>query len=439
MKILVYAPSLSPRVKYAFHLLFRSCLKADYELVDKPEHYASAGGPRVNYSPAPLSEGELWLPAGNLLWEEGIREQAPEVFRHDGLPAFFRLEYPGAAMPFDLPALAFYLASRYEEYLHFEADAHGRFPASQSLAFREGFLEQPLVSQWAFRLGKMLEERFPGQAIHYPAYRFLPTYDIDMAWAYRHRPLWLNLAATLRSLATAQWPMALERLACLLGKKADPFDTFSYLKTLHRSKGTSALFFFLLGDTNRYDKNASPNHPAMRQLITQLADRRPVGLHPSYRSNFRQGQLHKEVLRLKKITGENVSRSRQHFLLLRFPETYRRLLKEGIREDYTMGFADAVGFRAGMAGPFRWYDLGAEKAQPLTIFPFMAMDVTLRRYMSLSPEEAFARLQHLCGQCREVGGFFITLWHNSSFAEEHGWQGWREMYEKIISFARESE
>lgn len=437
MKLLAYVPSVNPRVQYAFRILFGSCMKARYELTASREAYLLAAGPRLNYSPAPLAEGELWLPAGPLLWEEGIRNQAIEVFRHSGLPAFFRSEAKGAALPFDLPALAFYLASRYEEYLPFTADSMGRFPAGQSLACREGFLEQPLVNQWALRLGGILEQQFRGLEIGYPDYRFLPTYDVDIAWAYRNRPLWLNLAGTLRDLATARWRPACERWACLLGNRPDPFDTFSYLRQLHRSAGVSALFFFLLGDYNRYDKNISVNNAAFRKLIARVADTRNVGLHPSYLSNYKEGQLHKEARRLKKITGENVQRARQHFLLLRFPETYRRLAAEGIQEDYSMGFADAVGFRAGLATPFPWYDLEAEQMQALKIFPFAAMDVSLQRYMALPPEAALARLRELCRRSKAVGGTFITLWHNSSFAENFGWKGWREIYEKIVAYARE--
>ena len=439
MKILVYVPSLSPRVKYAFRILFRACLKVDYKLTARKDTYFSAEGPKVNYSPAPISEGEAWLPAGALLWEEDIREQAIEVFRHEGLPAFFRQEAEGASLPFDLPALVFFLSSRYEEYLPFEGDSLGRFPAARSLAYREGFLEQPLANQWAVRFGKALEQHFPGLSVRYPPYRFMPTYDVDMAWAYRHRPLWLNLAGTLRDLATARWGLAYERWACLLGKRPDPFDTFSYLKRLHRAEGLSVVYFFLLGDYSRYDKNIPVSTTAFRKLIARLADRSMVGLHPSYRSNQQDGQLHKEVRRLKKITGENVLRSRQHFLLLRFPSTYRQLVEEGIREDYSMGYADAAGFRAGMATPFPWYDLETERIQPLKIFPFAAMDVTLRRYMGLQPDDALGRLQQLCRQSREVGGFFITLWHNSSFAEKHGWKGWRKVYENMLSYANSPE
>ena len=117
MKILVYVPSVSPRVKYAFRILFRSCLKAEYTLTSRREAYLAAGGPRVNYSLAPLAEGELWLPAGPLLWEEGIGAQNIELFHLQGLPAFFQMAAEEATFPFDLPALAFYLASRYEEPL----------------------------------------------------------------------------------------------------------------------------------------------------------------------------------------------------------------------------------------------------------------------------------------------------------------------------------
>ncbi len=436
MRLLVYTPLLTPRVEYAFRLLFESALAVEYQLITDSAAYCHAPGPRLNYSGQPVAEGEIWLPAGPLLRERGIRTIEPDVFRADGMPAFFRQPGPGAALPFDLPALAFFLASRYEEYLPFQPDALGRFPASESLAHKHGFLCLPLANQWALRLGALLEQRFPGLHIRKPAYRFRPTIDVDMAWAYRHRPLWRILLASLRGLLGGQWAAARQRLAVLAGRREDPFFTFSYLSRLHQEHQLAPAFFFLLGDYGKYDTGIRHTVPAFRALIRAVAQEAEVGIHPSFRSNHSPGQLEKEVRRLEAITGSPVRNSRQHFLMIRFPQTYDRLLQAGIRHDYTMGFADATGFRAGLATPFPWYNLEKEKTEPLTIHPFAAMDVSLRQYLSMEPAQALSHLRSLSDAVRAVGGEFCTLWHNSSFSEHHDWRGWGEVYEKIVSYAR---
>jgi hypothetical protein len=127
--------------------------------------------------------------------------------------------------------------------------------------------------------------------------------------------------------------------------------------------------------------------------------------------------------------------SRQHFLKLRFPETYRRLLDVGIREDWSMGYADETGFRASIATPFPWFDLERNEETPLIIHPFQAMDVTLNQYLKLSPEAALERLKSLINRTKSVGGTFTTLWHNDNLAEMDNWKGWRMVYENLLAAA----
>ena len=127
--------------------------------------------------------------------------------------------------------------------------------------------------------------------------------------------------------------------------------------------------------------------------------------------------------------------SRQHFLKLTFPNTYRHLIQVGIQSDYTMGYADNIGFRAGIATPFYWYDLENEAMTNLKIYPFQVMEVTLKEYLKLSPEEAIVYVKPLIEATKAVGGTFTTLWHNSTLSETEGYEGWRRVYEAILEEA----
>jgi hypothetical protein len=119
-------------------------------------------------------------------------------------------------------------------------------------------------------------------------------------------------------------------------------------------------------------------------------------------------------------------------LRLHIPETYRVLLSHNILEDWTMGYADDIGFRASIAFPYNWYDLNKEEVTNLKIYPFAAMDVTLKNYLKLSPNEAVARISEMSKNLRLVGGTFCTLWHNVTVNDLDDWVGWRKAYEQIL-------
>jgi hypothetical protein len=100
-----------------------------------------------------------------------------------------------------------------------------------------------------------------------------------------------------------------------------------------------------------------------------------------------------------------------------------------------MGFSDDVGFRAGTSQSFFWFDLSKNESTQLKIFPFAAMDVTLKNYLKLSPEAAIETLENLKNEVQKVNGTFTTLWHNSSLSESDDWKNWRNVYEKIVENA----
>ncbi|RMF23321.1 MAG: hypothetical protein D6765_13260, partial [Bacteroidetes bacterium] len=264
-----------------------------------------------------------------------------------------------------------------------------------------------------------------------PSFRFLPTFDVDMAWAFRHKGALRFAGGLAKDLFAGQWKRLGRRLAVRFGGHTDPFDTFARLDALHRDFHLRPIWFFLVADYGSFDKNSRPGHPAFRQLVRRLGESYPIGLHPSYASAEEPERLALEKKRLEEMLGRSVWLSRQHYLRLRFPQTYRRLLRAGFRQDYSMGFADATGFRAGTAHPFRWYDLPAETTTELLVYPFQVMDVTLKKYLALSPEAALEHTLALARTVRHSGGIFSTLWHNSSFDEQE-WQGWGAVYEGLL-------
>ena len=139
-----------------------------------------------------------------------------------------------------------------------------------------------------------------------------------------------------------------------------------------------------------------------------------------------------EKERLEKIVGKRITKSRQHFLKLRFPTTYQTALKAGITDDYTMGFASHAGFRAGTCTSFPFFDLEHNCQTNLLIHPFQIMDVTLKNYLNLQPDQAWQLIDRLLDEVKKVNGTFISLFHNESLHDFNEWQGWRKVFEQTL-------
>lgn len=434
MELLLFVEkSPGPRLEYCLQLLLQRLLRLPWRHTIDPGEFEVWQGPRLNYSHRPFGCRTVWIIPHGLLADRGIDTSVrPEpCTTDDQLPALFCHGHQAATFSFDLLAAAFYVSSRYEEYLPFEADGYGRFPASASLLYRAGWLEKPVVQQWAQALGASISLLFGLPPFPAPAYRFLPTYDIDIPWAYSQRG-WRGAARLLAEVFSGKKMLLAQRLRVALGREKDPYDTFEQLDQWHQAYGLRAVYFFLLARRGRNDPGAPPGHPRMQALIRQLSARYATGIHPSWRSNFTPACLLEEIRQLETITRQQATASRQHFLWLRLPFTYRRLLAAGIRHDYSMGFADAPGFRAGLAVPFPWYDLENEHTTDLELIPLIVMDVSLRQYLQLSPTAALDKLRELSASLQASGGWLVSLWHNSSFSAEHGWEGWATIYQQFL-------
>ena len=97
-----------------------------------------------------------------------------------------------------------------------------------------------------------------------------------------------------------------------------------------------------------------------------------------------------------------------------------------------MGYAETIGFRAGTAHAFRWFDLSANEVTVLELHPFCVMDVTLKNYMNLPPQQAIDTIQMLINKVKEVNGTFAAIWHNETISDWGEWEGWRTVYEQSL-------
>lgn len=429
--ILIFTEKKTSRLEYIFSLIFRDVLGAEVALTTDADECRHSSLPVVCYSSQPIATG-LFMGAHPLLTTPERRMPPLEPLQFRGETGFLATP-PGSFMPFDPFASAFLAVSRLEEYEQGSRDPHGRFLAANSFLSRYGLLHKAMVNRWAGLVATLLEEAYDRKIFPPPSCRVLTTVDIDNAWAFRHKGLFRNSGSLLKKIFTGHWKEAAGQMMVLSGLQDDPYDTYDYLAYHFRANEDKLLFFFLLGDYGPYDKQVSFRNKRLQQLVRQTAGRFQTGLHPSYKAGQEEaaGPTLKEKKRMEKITGSPVTHSRQHYLLLQFPHTYRKLLEAGITSDYSMGYPEVTGFRAGTATPFFFYDLEKEEITPLRIHPFLAMDVTLRQYQRLSAGEAIDLLTSLLQEVHSTGGVYTTIWHNESLHNQGVWKGYKMVFERI--------
>jgi hypothetical protein len=432
--LLIHTPDITNRLQYIVDLILGELLGLEFRLTTSWNELTAYEGPKLAYT----REQDVTVPfiaAQGLLFEHALHPRESIVSSHEEIPVLFPIPAKNALLPFDIFAASFYMVSRYEEYHIEETDRYGRFPASQSCAYKHGFLDKPVVHYWTHQLGKALCRLFPSLSLKKPSYRFIPTIDIDHAYAYLHRPIQRTLGAIARSVIHGEFKDIAHRIQVLTRMANDPFDVYGYLTGLHDQYGLSPQYFILFADYGGNDNNIPIRNKTFHELIRSLDRGGTVGIHPSLSSGKHFRRLEREYKKLSKVLHRKITISRQHFLKISMPRTYRTLMRLGIREDYSMGFASHIGFRAGIAHPFIFFDLLKNDRTPLRIYPIMIMDVTMRDYLRLNPSQSLELIDSMIRTVKSVQGSFISLWHNESLSGYGHWKGWREVYEQMLRMA----
>ena len=432
--VLIYTHKITNRIRYIFNLMIRELLGVEIKITSDAEEFGSFDGVKFSYTGERLGD-ELFFESGKLLFERGISTQEISFTEFEGLPAFFPVYHKDSFLPFDVFAAAFYLVSRYEEYLPHRKDKYGRFQSSESIAHEKGFLQKPLVNIWGLKIGEILKERFPGFSFPGTKYQFIPTIDIDAAWAYRQKGLFRTAGGFLNSFADLDLNAVTERAKVLLGLQKDPFDTYEFQLYLQKKYNLKPVYFILFARYGLNDKNISVRNLKFQRLIKALGDYAAVGIHPSYGSNENPSVLKTEVEMLSRVLNREITKSRQHFLKLILPATYRNLINLDITDDYSMGYAAQPGFRASICTSFNFYDLDMDTETKLRIHPFTFMEGTLRDYMNVNASRAMDYIKPLINEVKAVNGTFISLWHNESLGNRGRWLGWNKIYEDMIQEA----
>ncbi len=425
--LLIYTHKISPRFSYTMRHLFGKVLGIEIKFTTLVEDFIKHTGPKITYTKQPL-QNEFFIRSNDLLFEQGINQFEIKLEEWEGIPCFFSAG-PKSSIPYDIFAASFFMLSRYEEYLPFVKDIHGRFPPTASIAYKHDFLHLPVVDLWALKLLEQLRERFPDIQTKQRSFRYRSLIDVTASHCYAFRGVFRSLGGLLLDLGTFKFKRVFQRIAVLMKIRKDPYDNFTILMQFHKKYPCKSIFFFQFADYSTYDKNVSTENNKFRYLIKSVADYSRVSLAASYSSFDDLNLLKQEKKRLAEVIHRPVSQTRMRYNRLDIPQTYRNLVEAEFKEDFSMGYTHVIGFRAGTCSSFNFYDIHMELQQPIKVHPFAVHDYALLNYAT--QDEILEALKTLYLNVKQVGGEFTTVFSNELLGGSQKLD-WLELYEKLL-------
>lgn len=445
------APSLTPAaIAYAWERLWTV---AGANALHTPRVYGSSQSelpaPGIIITPTP---GEAWLqllrlPSQSLDWLPAADLFPPGYARpfDDPLPVLFwgerdedapirRRDDGSVIITIDFIAATLFMLTRWEETVLPARDEHDRFPASASVAYRQGFLDQPIIDRYALILRAWLRVLRPSWTPDPARFHLRLSHDIDHIRRFRTVGEALRLMAGDMRRGRPRW--VLESTSHLfsgrLNLRHNPFLTaLDTLAAQAETLSTHATFYITAAPASPHEVGYDVTHPALIERLHELGARgHAIGLHPSYHTYLDAGRYQQEKARLESALGQSIRLARQHYLRFRVPDTWRVAETVGIVEDATLGYADHEGFRAGTAHPFPPFDWQRDRTMAIVERPLHVMENTLAQYRGLSPAQGLERLRLLARRAAEVGGELHLLWHNSSIVRE--WRPWYAGYQRFL-------
>jgi len=431
--LLVYTHKITPRLNYIFRQVCTRILGIPVSFTTTVEEFIAHDSLKMSYSTQKLGN-EFHIKNHSILFEQGLSDIDIHVHDWDRTKCFF-FNGEKSNIKFDIFAASFYLLSRYEEYLPHVKDEYGRFTAKDSIAHKHQFLNQPVVDIWANKFKKALQLKFPNYQFEEKRYKVNPVIDIPMAYYFKNKGLMRTIGGTLSDLFRLKLRQLYQRYLVVLGLKKDPYDTFNWIINKQKKVKTKFQVFFLIGDFSTYDKNISVNKKGFVSLIKSMADYCKVGLKVSFFALDSFDILKKEKSNIESIINTQLVSSRNSFNKLNLPNCYRNLVNLEVKEDYSMGYVNEIGFRAGTCSPFLFYDLDYEVQTPLMINSFHIMDFAMLK--TKSRLDKIQSLDRLIGEVKNVNGTFIPIFHNYTFSNEERWQGFKTLFNNILDSAHE--
>jgi len=408
--LLIYSLKTTQRITYIFkHICFR-ILGIEVNFTNVIEDFIAYSGPKLSYGKKELGD-ELFIQSTELLMQDGFESIDITVKDWGETTCFFAVG-KNSSLPFDIFAASFYLLSRYEEYLPQVKDEKGRFLASESIAFKAGFLQDPVVDIWAYKFKDLLLQTFPD--IKYSARKpcVHTIINASQPLLYRNKGLLRILIGFFNDLFSFNLKSIFDRSSVLFGFRKDPFNTFNWIINSVKKSKSSLTVFFLLGASKIFEESLNSQKESFKLLIKNVSDYQEIGLIFSDEALNSLAVLNEEKEKIEAITNRTLRRSMNNEYLVSLPHNYRNLIELEIATDFTMVYENVIGFRASTCSPFLFYDLDYEIVTPLKIHP---ISLTTKGLNKTSTSKKTETIQKMMESVKKVNGTFSMIFDNYNF------------------------
>jgi len=417
MHLIIFSSVLTPRIKYIFSFLFKDILKIEVEFTGNSQYFLESNLSKISYGEEPLAD-ELFFKSSPLLFANKVEEITLKTVPFGDYQVPFPVQ--GSALPFDVFAASFFLISRYEEYL-FQKKSNEDFKASKSLQHKWKILKRPIIDEWALMLKNLILKKFPDFKFHQKHFSHHPTINFTVNPSLP--PGFVNKSKFLFSALFQRRNRYLSsKFDRLTGIDINNEKVLQQVTEWLGPKKTKPLYFVNF-----------PNIPTAYLKVnglTKTLSQKAVGLlRPCADSAQGISTIKDNLIKLKKIHPELIHLTSQQLEILKFPICYLNLLSSQFISDFSMGYADTIGFRAGTCTPFNWYDLQLEKATPLKVNAYCVTDQTLQ-FIPL--EEGKKIIQHLVDQVKVVNGTFYSAWQLRSLSDHLKYKKLKTLFTEML-------
>lgn len=410
--LLVYTQKITPRLTYTFKQVCTRILGIPVGFTSKIEEFVAHEGMKISYGKQSLAN-EVFIQNVDLLLEQGMTDLEIKVQEWDDVPCFFAVS-ENSSIPFDIFAASFYLLSRYEEYLPHVKDKEGRFQASESLAFQENFLELPVIDIWAQKFKKVLQAKFTDQEFSEKQFSSENIIAVTEIFCYREKGIIRVLLGLLMDIVQLKPKYVLHRFQVMLKLKRDPYDVYNKLLRVLKKHKIPMKFMFQVSDFSSHDRNINYNRLQLQSLIKSVADYAEVGLQPGFYANQKFAVLKEEKRRLENILKRPVLSAINSKYNLLLPNAYNHMVELDLKNDFSMGYPEALGFRAGTCTPFLFYDINFEVTTPLLLHPYA---LNIEAFQKMKETEIEYKVREIRRQVKLVKGKLISVFTNKDFSE----------------------
>ena len=420
--LLIYAHKTTQRIAYTFKHVCTRILGINIKFTSKIEEFIAYSGPKISYGKKPLGN-ELFFQSTELLLQQGFDSIDINVKGWNDTKCFFSVSKI-SALPFDIFSASFYLLSRYEEYLPQVKDEKGRFLATESLAFKSGFLTSPVVDVWAYQFKKALLDSYPDLPFPKKEINYHQIIKVSQPNKYNQKGALRSIFGFTKNVFRFNYRETINRATVLLGIKKDPFDTFEWIIDSTKNSKISLSVLFLLGESEEFLNGFNSSRSKFKLLVKNISDYKNVGLLFSKESLTNFEVLKNEKDQMESLINKHLKCTINNDFSVKLPDDYRNLIELEIEKDFTMVYENTPGFRASTCTPFLFYDLDYEIVTPLLIQPIAYATPSLLGESETKKNEITA---DLIQAVKNVNGTLSFIFSNKDFSDTKRNTFWRNL------------